>query len=289
MRKNNLFQATINATIIHLIFIGCLIFFKYKQNQSEIKSKKNKAIEVTRISSDLLKKYRTVGTKKGKNYFSLKTPKGVTKKPEKKLSLKNLKAKINSDDFKKKRTEKENNLKKDIKNTETGTPLTAIRTKQAIESFKRQEYLRRNLSKNLSPQSREAQVLKRTGFNLHFDPPRGISEDELNSVEKIFYSFQKRTFLGYVNSFLSAYRSTLLTAPQIEASLRNEKHILTGKIVFDRKGNILRIKILRSSHNDNIHQLFEKTLKEIRKLPNPPKAVIEDREQFTIYYQLKVN
>lgn len=265
------------------------------------------SFEVERISQDQLKKYRTVGVKNGSKKFMVETPKGEmgknqkTEKPGPKgLSLKNLQAKIDAKALKEisklkeppeaREVEKDKNIvKKEIKAAEKGIPLTALRSKEAIKNFARQEGLRQEMLKELSTQSSRAEVLKRTGFNLHFEPPEGISEDELNSVEKIFYSFQKRTFISYVNAFLSSYHDKVLNAPQVQSALRTERHLLTGKIDFDREGNILRIKILRSSHNDDIHELFETTLREIRTLPNPPKAIIENKDQFTIYYQLRIN
>lgn len=180
-------------------------------------------------------------------------------------------------------------IKKEIQAAEAGVPLTALRSNQAVENFKRQESIRRNLMSQMGTDSSRAEVLKRTGFNLHFEPPEGVSEDELNSVEKIFYSFQKRTFTTYVQSFLSTYQQKIINRPQIRTALKTEKHLLTGKIDFDKEGNIMRIKILRSSQSDEIHELFEETLKGIRSLPNPPKDLIEKREQFTIYYQLHIN
>ncbi|MCR9205080.1 MAG: TonB C-terminal domain-containing protein [Halobacteriovoraceae bacterium] len=278
----------------------------------------DKAIQVTQIPPELLKKYRTVGIKDGRKQFMIKTPKGSPvskskkknpplegkgeKKNPKNLSFKNLQAKVKESDLPpdpqiQKKNFKNSEfkevqktaLKKEIKAAENGVPLTSLRSSQAIENFKRQEIMRRDLSKSLGTQSQDAEILGRAGFNLHFEPPEGVSEDELNSVEKIFYSFQKRTFVSYVNSFLSTYQQALLNKPQIKSSLRNDRHLLTGKIDFDRQGNILRIKILRSSHDDDVHELFEKTLREIRTLPNPPKALIEKRDQFTIYYQLSVN
>lgn len=278
----------------------------------------DRAIQVTQVSPEMMKRYRTVGIKNGKKQFTMKTPEGLpvskSKKknqPEQKkagekatqnLSFKNLQAKVKESDLPPEPQVQNKNmkepvpkevqrtiLKKEIKAAEEGVPLTSLRSSQAIENFKKQEIIRRDLSKSLGTQSRDAEILSRTGFNLHFEPPEGVSEDELNSVEKIFYSFQKRTFISYMNSFLSTYQQTLLTKPQIQSTLRNDRHLLTGKIDFDKEGNILRIKILRSSHDDDVHALFEKTLREIRTLPNPPKALIEKREQFTIYYQLSVN
>lgn len=180
-------------------------------------------------------------------------------------------------------------IKKEIQAAEAGVPLTALRSDQTVENFRRQESIRRNLMQQMGTKSSRAEVLKRTGFNLHFEPPEGVSEDELNSVEKIFYSFQKRTFTTYVQSFLSTYQQKIINKPQIRAALKTERHLLTGKIDFDKEGNIMRIKILRSSPSDEIHELFEETLKGIRSLPNPPKDLVEKREQFTIYYQLHIN
>ena len=34
---------------------------------------------------------------------------------------------------------------------------------------------------------------------------------------------------------------------------------------------------------------MEETLKAMKRLPNPPRAIVEDRDEFDIYYQLKIN
>ena len=180
-------------------------------------------------------------------------------------------------------------IKKEIIAAEHGVPLTALRSSQAMNNFRRQKEIQFGMLRDMGQQSSQAEILKTTGFNLHFEPPDGIPEDELNSVEKIFYSFQKRTFIGYVNSFMSSYQDTLNRHPQVKTALRSERHLLTGRVTFDKEGNIVRIKILRSSQNDDVHRLFEDTLRNIRSLPNPPKAIIEDKDQFNIYYQLKIN
>jgi len=180
-------------------------------------------------------------------------------------------------------------IKKEIIAAESGLPLTSLRSSQTVNNFRRQESLRRGLMQEMGRTSTASEVLSNTNFNLHFEPPEGVSEDELNSVEKIYYSFQKRTFISYVNSFYSSYQEMILKRPTLMGTLRNERHLMTGKVIFDKEGNIMRIKILRSSPNDDLHELFENTLKDIRSLPNPPKDLIKDREEFTIYYQLRIN
>ncbi|MCF8060334.1 MAG: hypothetical protein K9K67_13615 [Bacteriovoracaceae bacterium] len=321
--SNRLLQATINSLVVHLLLFGCLYLIQGKQALKSAQELSQRAINIESISPEQLKKYRTVGVKGGSKKFSLKTPSGspVRKKENdaknssensstsanKSISLDKLQPRVSEKDLppppqevspKAQQAEARNKfqgeqqkslLRKEIRAAESGIPLTALRSNQALENFRRQENLKRNMLTEMGTQSSRAEVLSRTGFNLHFEPPEGISEDELNSVEKIFFSFQKRTFTTYVNAFLSTYQQKLLNRPQLGTALKNERHLLTGKIDFDKEGNILKIKILRSSQSDEVHALFEETLKEIRSLPNPPKALIESRDQFTIYYQLSIN
>jgi hypothetical protein len=321
--NNRLVQATINSVLVHLFLFGCLYLLQGNSTLNKAQELSQRAINIESITQQQLKKYRTVGVKGGSKKFSIekKTSPSVRKKKnnqdknptakgssnDKNISLESLKPKVSEKDLpppppdvnpeasqtmarNKFRGEQQKVLiKKEIRAAESGVPLTALRSDQAVENFRRQEGLRRNMLSSMGTQSSRSEILNHTGFNLHFEPPEGISEDELNSVEKIFFSFQKRTFTTYVNAFLSTYQQKLLNKPQLGPALKNEKHLLTGKIDFDKEGNILKIKILRSSKSDEVHHLFEETLKEIRSLPNPPKALVENRNQFTIYYQLSIN
>jgi len=249
-----------------------------------------------------------VGIRGVKAPGSKENPRGKNSGPQ--LSMDQLRAKIDPSKIKKipqvdeqmrqttaenqvsqKLTQKQEKIliKREIQAAEHGIPLTALRSSQAVNNFRRQQQIQFGMLRDMAPQSSQAEILKNTGFNLHFEPPEGIPEDELNSVEKIFYGFQKRTFIGYVNSFMSSYNEAINSYPQIKNTLRSEHHLLTGRITFDKEGNIVRIKILRSSENDEVHKLFEKTLLNIRSLPNPPKAIIKDKDEFDIYYQLKIN
>jgi len=67
------------------------------------------------------------------------------------------------------------------------------------------------------------------------------------------------------------------------------EHTLTGKILFDKEGNIIKINILKSSLNDDVHALFENTLVGINSLPNPPQMILQNKDDFTVYYQLSIN
>ena len=132
-------------------------------------------------------------------------------------------------------------------------------------------------------------LLNNTDLNLKFDPPKGVSEDELNTIEKIFYGFQRRMILAYYHSLFSAYNKLIRINPRLRHSLEKKRTHLIGKIIFDHKGNVLRIKFLKWSHDNHIQELFDETLKGIQSAPNPPKAFVKPDKEFTVYYHLKIN
>ena len=158
-----------------------------------------------------------------------------------------------------------------------------------LKTFRTGNINKKKILKKLSVGPENTPALRNTGFNIRFTPTKGVSEDELNSLEKIFYSFQKRTFETYIMAYISSYNKMILQKPTLKKSLQQEVHHLTGKVTFDREGNITVIKILRWSSDDNVQDLFEETLKAMKRLPNPPRAIVEDRDEFDIYYQLKIN
>lgn len=132
-------------------------------------------------------------------------------------------------------------------------------------------------------------VLMKSDFLMKPEIPKGVPEDELNSIEKIYFSFQKRMYLQYVNTFIKTYNDVSKARPLIKGALRNGRHRLTARVVFDIEGNIEKIKIIRSSQDDDIHELFEKTLMNVQKVPNPPDDFINSENKFVIYYQLNIN
>ena len=264
------------------------------------------SIKVEQVSRQRIEKIRQkirkAGVRGGKKSFSAPLPQGKGKK--KKITVKDIGKQNKALDFSKlapkvKKLKNPAQVKKNqFKNAEFGNARilakkSALKVKVSEdvkrENIRRQQGLKKDMLKSLAPQSQEADLVENTGFNIHFEPPEGVPLDELNSVEKIYFSFQKRTFVTYVNAFISSYRKSLLSHPRIKEVIKNERHLLTGRVKFDEFGNIVSIKILRSSTNDDLHNLFETTLKDIRKLPNPPKDMIKQSGDFTIYYQLQIN
>lgn len=126
-----------------------------------------------------------------------------------------------------------------------------------------------------------------SNFEIRYDRPEGVSEDELNSDEKAYYSFYVRSYRNYFQKIYATYEKILLQKPALPRAFES-KHTLIGKIDYDENGDIIKIRIIKSSDNDDLHFFFEETLKELKQ-PNPPKVFTKNKKEFSIYYQLQVN
>lgn len=133
-------------------------------------------------------------------------------------------------------------------------------------------------------------VLNQLNYNLQFLPPKGIPHDELNDFEKVFYAFYKRVATQYINSIQSTYLSLANDKPYMEARFRNHKPIvLSGFIQYDKDGNAEVIKILKSSEDNEVHQMFEDSLKKMNKIPNIAKELIDENGKYQAFFQLSIN
>lgn len=284
----NLGITLIFSFLIHLLFLN-----NFNNIKTSSPLKITSPIKVESITQEQLRKYRRVGVKNGRksNYFTgqarpnikkPKTPPKIPKKVPDKLDLRNLAMGKRPSKISKAAISKRQHKNKDIDN------IITYQKKREIKMLQQQQQMQQEMFNNIPPSSEVKPLMGKSGFNFKFEPVEGVSEDELNSTEKIFFSFQKRTFEKYYLSFIKTFNQFRLKKPLIKNALMSGSHFLTGQIRFDREGNIISIRILRSSPNDDIHDLFEETLKEIGQMPNPPDAFIKDKEEFSIYYQLQI-
>ena len=248
--------AALFSLAIHLLALGILPI----SHSPTTGTSPRPPIRLEMISPEKLKEYRSVGIKNGSQYFSLPVAPATPRPPS--LSLQSLSPTASTQSIV---------TPPPLKRAETGKPST------------------KNLK--ISPNnSIAASFLRKTNLSIQFEPPEGVSEDELNDAEKTFWSFKKRAYRTYVTSLLSTYRQSLKNQPQIKNTLRKiRNHVVAGKMVFDEKGNVLRIKIVRPSEHDDIQFLFEQSLRNIHKIPNPPKGLLADNGELTLYYQLVIN
>ena len=133
------------------------------------------------------------------------------------------------------------------------------------------------------------QNLKALNFDIQFIAPKDLlQQSEHNSPDKKFYSFFWRSYLTYVSRIISTYQTLQLTKPAIKKALMTEKHFLTAKVVFDKKGDIVSLQMIETSPNEHAQELFEKSLEKIQ-IPNPPAELLGRNGKFTFHYILKIN
>lgn len=128
---------------------------------------------------------------------------------------------------------------------------------------------------------------KMSNFEIRYERPEGVSEDELNSDEKAYYSFYVRSYKNFYSKIYSNYEKILIERPGLN-KVFDRKHTLIGKIDYDENGNIVTVRILKSSDSDDLHYFFEETLKDLSQ-PNPPKIFTKNRKEFSIFYQIQIN
>lgn len=158
---------------------------------------------------------------------------------------------------------------------------------KVIPQSKEHNNIKTEVVKNLGIDKINSRASNISNFDIRIERPEGVSEDQLNSDEKAFYSFYKRTYMNYVSKLFSTYEEVRVNKPGIDRDFE-DKHLLIAKIDYDENGNIITIKILKSSDSDNVHYFFEEALKKLN-IPNPPKIFIKKQKQFTIYYQIHIN
>lgn len=147
-----------------------------------------------------------------------------------------------------------------------------------------------NMVQNSVAKSSARELLNRLGesdIGIKFDTPKGVKIDELNKDELRLYSFQRRTAINYVNTFYKELREFEHQNPHLKFPMVEYPEVMTGRVTYDFNGDIVRIQMVRWSQDEKLQNFFLKMLKELNKLPNPPKEIVQNGE-FTIYYTLNI-
>lgn len=279
--KQSLLFSLIASIIAHYIFFTFGYFFLpslFPVNQEDLK--KNHQIR------DNLIYFKNLGSKNGKNrHFTLKNhgpklkqgPHLSTKKSSQSESsdlkdLKDLKLKKSQSTFSGQGPQAKNHKE---------PPLTQ-------KDVRFQQKLSNQIFPNLS--AIDQHFLSHTGPFMNLETPRGVPYDELNSSEKKFFSFQKRTYENYVNALLSSYHNIIKGRPRLVHELFSSDQHLSAQMTIDPQGNVQSLKFIRWSDNEDLQKLFEDALKGIHLLPNPPKELFDnqtnDQNLMNIYFQL---
>jgi len=138
------------------------------------------------------------------------------------------------------------------------------------------------------PPSQALNALGGSDVNIQLEVPKGIPEDELNKHELVFYSFQKRTVMAYVNSFQKELNDFERANPHLSFPLSKEPQKMAGRVIYDKNGDIIRIETLRWSNIKRLQTFFMDVLKNMTSLPNPPKEILKN-DQFAINFILSID
>lgn len=167
-------------------------------------------------------------------------------------------------------------------------------SKTALEAIKLSGEQMKNYASN-SP-TREAfrgdpraAGLNTSDISVNLEVPEGVSPDELNKYELMFYGFQRRTAINYINSFYKNLDKFRRSNPHLEFPMTRDKQVMTGRLTYDEKGNIKRIKMVQWTNIDKLQSFFMEVLKDMDTLHNPPQALWEKNGEFSIYFSLVVN
>lgn len=122
---------------------------------------------------------------------------------------------------------------------------------------------------------------------VSIEVPDGIEPDELNEYELMFYGFQRRTAINYINSILKNLDKFQKKYPNYKIPTSGAI-TMTARITYDSQGNVQQIKMIRWTHVDELQNFFEDVVKNMDQLHNPPKALWEKQGEFSMFYTLEI-
>lgn len=131
-------------------------------------------------------------------------------------------------------------------------------------------------------------TLTKSLMNMQVETPEGVSMDELNKFELMFYGFQKRMMEKYFSAIVLNVRD-YEKRYSMKSLIPDGQHTMTGKVTFDSDGNIKQIQMIRWTQADKLQAMFEDILKSMNSLPNPPKMLRNKEGEFVVFYTFLVD
>lgn len=168
-----------------------------------------------------------------------------------------------------------------------------VKVKKAITQISMQDKAFKDYAKSYPSGFADLSEMKTGAFKVSdaavgIENPDGIEPDELNQNELVYYGFQRRMLIGYVNTMMKEiekfgvkHRRTFQLEP-------NSKIIMTARLTYDSEGNVKQIKMIRWTHIDEIQELFETSMKNLNRLNNPPKMLWKKNGEFNVFYNFTI-
>jgi hypothetical protein len=162
-----------------------------------------------------------------------------------------------------------------------------IKKKPVISSISHSEIKNQIQSSPEMNSTNLIKLLDANEMNVSFGIPNGIKEDELNTAEMVFYSFKKRLVKNYVSTFFHKLNEFELQNPHKKFPMTDKEQLMTGQVTYDAAGNIIRIKMVRWSEQQDLQDFFLEVLGKLGTLPNPPEEILDNGE-FVVFYTLNI-
>jgi hypothetical protein len=103
----------------------------------------------------------------------------------------------------------------------------------------------------------------------------------------MYYGFQKRVAMNYINSILKNLDGFQKTHPNYKIP-KSGRITMTARLTYDKDGNVQQIKMVRWTHVEELQSMFEDIVKNIDQLHNPPKTLWEKQGEFSMFYTLEI-
>ena len=158
----------------------------------------------------------------------------------------------------------------------------------AIKQLSMQDKDFKDFAKSYPSGMRDLSTLDTRSFKISdaaigIENPDGVEPDELNKNELVYYSFQKRMLVGYINSIVKEIEKFQLKHRHFQLD-PNSKILMTARLTYDSEGNVKQIKMIRWTNLDPIQGVFEESMKNLNKLSNPPKDLWAKSGEFNVFY-----
>ncbi len=291
-RQNSLeLNIRINFTTILLLVLALhtLLLISYKYNQEP--PSKMAELETNKKNPLIIKNIRTAGAKNSKSHNSVYFAESKNKpqnllnqvQKAKSTSLKNLSFKdlnaLSKFSQNKSPSLRPGSIPLNKPKAISGIGLKGNQMRQFVEG-----------SRGGAPaQDSASPGLANSNVAVNLEVPEGVSVNELNKFELMFYGFQRRTAINYINSFYKNLDKFHRSNPHLSFPMTESKQVMTGRLTYDEKGNIKQIKMIRWSNVDKLQDFFLDVLKDMDTLHNPPQALWKSTGEFSIYFSLIVN
>ncbi len=132
-------------------------------------------------------------------------------------------------------------------------------------------------------------ILSNSTVNLNLDVPKGVNFEQLNEFEKQLYSFNLRVQKTFQTALFRQFAKFIDQNPHFPQILLNRSERLTGKLTYDKNGNLLRIKTIKGSYYEKLQEAFLNSLQDVSILPNIPEIVLNDKDQMNLNVTININ